>query len=383
MPPPKYPCIVCKTQVKDNDTEGSIKCSVCNRWQHASCSPNLTPAALDFFEATQKTLGFHYWACDGCTIGYAKLNQRIGDLSTKVELLDKAVKANTSSNQATNDKVMEVEKDVESIKVARKQDKQDIIKEAKKAWSTEQRERESRSGNLVLYGLSEAPPHITSGVERKRGDERQAGALFRAIKVTVNMDDVKFAVRLGRLTDEVVDNPRPLRFCFRSQQVREQIFENARNLPRTIFKDVSIVPDLTDQQREEDSELRDEVVRLNENMTTEDQLNWQYRCSGRRGQRVITKLRIRPGHKGGASRPPPQNNQTRPEQPPPPGDLEPEKEKTPAPDSSGDEDFSSEEEQPDQTSRRGKRGRAGSSQGSTPSTSPRARAKKKKTRRRH
>ena len=299
MPNPvKCPCIVCKLHVKNNEPKGSICCSVCARWQHNACCPRLTPAAVEFFDSTHKLLGFHYWACDGCTVGYAKLNQRIGNLTTKVELLDKAVTANTASNKATNDKVEVIEKEVDSIKVARKQDKHDIIKEAKKAWSEEQRERESRKGNIVLYGLPEAPPSVTSGILRKKADENEAGALFRAIKVRVNNDDVKFAVRLGAMTEDIMDNPRPLRLSLRSQQLRECIFENARHLPKTRFNHVSIIPDLTTQQRDEDSELRDEATRLNNEMSAEDSLNWIYRCTGRRGERVIAKLKVRAGPPG-------------------------------------------------------------------------------------
>ena len=295
MPPkePKYPCIICKLQVKNNDPKGSICCSVCDRWQHNACCPRLTPAAVEFFESTHKLLGFHYWACDGCTVGYAKLNQRIGNLTTKVDILDKAVAANTASNKTTSDKVEVIEKAVDSIKVARKQDRQDIVKEAKKAWSAEQRERDSRKDNIVLYGLSEAPPNVTSGVERKKADEMEAGNLFKSIRVRVEEEDVKFANRLGTLSDDAVENPRPLRISFRKQQVRENIFANARLLPKTAYKNVSIVPDLTQQQREEDKEMRDEVDKLNKDLTEDEALNWKFRCTGKRGERVITKLRIR------------------------------------------------------------------------------------------
>lgn len=293
MAPAKFPCIVCKQHIKNNEAKGSISCSVCERWQHTACSPLLTPAALDYFEATHKTLGFHYWACDGCTIGYAKLNQRIGNLTTKVDLLDKAVAENTANNKATSDKVEGIEREVESIKVQRKQDRQDIVKEAKKAWSSEQRERDSRKDNIVLYGLPEPPPDVSSGAERKKIDEKEAGDLFRAIQVKVEVEDVKFATRLGTLTDSAQDNPRPLRMGFRTQQVRENIFAGARLLPKTKYKNVSIVPDLTQQQREEDKELRDEADRLNKEMTRDEALNWTYRCTGKRGERVITKLRTR------------------------------------------------------------------------------------------
>ena len=155
--PGKCPCIFCKLHVKDNERKGSICCSVCARWQHNAYSPLFTLSAIEFFDSTHKLLGFHFWACDGCTIGYAKLNQRIGNLTTKVDLLDKAVSTNTANHKTTSDKVDVIVKDIETIRVERKQDRQDIVSEAKKAWSTEQRERDSRK-NIVLDSLPEAPP---------------------------------------------------------------------------------------------------------------------------------------------------------------------------------------------------------------------------------
>ena len=121
----------------------------------------------------------------------------------------------------------------------------------------------------------------------------EAGNLFKSIRVRVEEEDVKFANRLGTLSDDAVENPRPLRISFRKQQVRENIFANARLLPKTAYKNVSIVPNLTQQQREEDKEMRDEVDKLNKDLTEDEALNWKFRCTGRRGERVITKLRIR------------------------------------------------------------------------------------------
>ena len=68
----------------------------------------------------------------------------------------------------------------------------------------------------------------------------------------MEVEDVNFANRLGTLSNSIVENPRPLKISFRSQQVRENIFANARHLPRTIYKGVSVIPDLTKQQRDKD-----------------------------------------------------------------------------------------------------------------------------------
>ena len=33
----KYPCGICKKEVKDNQGQGSLQCCVCERWIHKAC----------------------------------------------------------------------------------------------------------------------------------------------------------------------------------------------------------------------------------------------------------------------------------------------------------------------------------------------------------
>ena len=117
------------------------------------------------------------------------------------------------------------------------------------------------------------------------------GDLFEALQVDVREEDVKFAARVGKMTDAVATKPRPLKISFRDTRTREQIFANAKNLPRTQFRDVSIVPDLTDLQRQDDKDLFKEAERLNEEMDAEMAENYFYRCIGRRGERTIVRLK--------------------------------------------------------------------------------------------
>ena len=307
MPPAvKNPCIKCQLNVKENEKQGSMSCTVCGRWQHNACSTELTKEVIKFFNDMYEREGHHCWSCNGCNSAFRELHTRIGRIETKMRDMDVQVKDNTLNNTKINDKVQLIEKDVEDLKKSGKADKQDIIAEAKKAWSTEQRERESKKDALLLYGLAEPDLSVKSGVERKIADETQAGKLFKAIGVKVTDDDVKFSVRLGDLTDKVVEEPRPLKISFRKLALREDIFSKARNLQTTKFKDVSIVPDLTKQQRDEDKELRDEADRLNDQLSESDSLNWHYRCIGKRGERIICKLKVsatargrgRGGHRG-------------------------------------------------------------------------------------
>ena len=219
------------------------------------------------------------------------MNKRIRQLENKQIELEKALKTNQEETTRNTGRLDGVEKEMADMKNAAKKDKEDIVKKTTSEWSREMMERESRKGNMVIYGLPEPPADVTAGPERQRRDKTTVGNLFQAMKVDVKNDDVKFAARVGKVTESVNTNPRPLRMSFRDHSIREKVFSGARNLPDTNFHAVSIVPDLTDMQRREDKELFKEAERLNEEMDEDQSENYFYRCVGRRGERTIVKLR--------------------------------------------------------------------------------------------
>ena len=84
-------------------------------------------------------------------------------MEKKQKELEEAVntnKAETSKNTARLDKV---EKEVTDIKRSSKRDKEDAMNQVTSKWSRELMERESRKGNVVVYGLPEPPVAIKSG----------------------------------------------------------------------------------------------------------------------------------------------------------------------------------------------------------------------------
>ena len=228
-----------------------------------------------------------------------------------------------------------MEETLKKTETHRKKDKQDIIKETQAAWSEELRERASRQDNIIIYGLEEARMDIENGGQRQEVDNTTINELFRAIGANINNEDVKYAVRVGKRSPGIIENPRPIKMGFRCKNKREMIFNRAKNIPSTEFKDVSIAPDLTDQQRDEDKALMAEAERKNEERTEEERLNFEFRCQGRRGERTIIRTRIsslrgrgtmrgqggqrgrgaatsraRRGSRGGQTQPPPRRTST-------------------------------------------------------------------------
>ena len=297
MPPkaaPKHPCLACGQNVTSN----SIACSVCNRWTHLACS-GIDQAVLKFFQAQQEDAGTHSWSCKGCNIAYVALNSRIRQVERRQQALEETVKNLEAGQDKTNDRVTYIEESVKKIDDRTRLNKEDIIAAATKQMSMEQREREARKSNVVLYGISEPPLNIKDGNKRQGIDKSTVGDMFDAIGAQITEDDVKFSARIGKMTEAITSKPRPLKLSFRNQKAREHLFDRARNLPKTSFKDVSISPDLTDQQRKEDKELMDETNKLNDE---NDDLNFIYRCIGRRGERTIIKTKNHDNHQHSQTR---------------------------------------------------------------------------------
>ena len=152
---------------------------------------------------------------------------------------------------------------------------------------------DARRNNIVIHNLPEPPNDITSTAMRKEKDRNALMDLMKDIEVNINMDkDIKFSVRPGKVS-ESSSEPRPLLVGFRSQAVRDNILDNARKLKHSdLFSRVSLVPDLTNQQRQEDKELQQEADRLNRDLEAEGNLNYQYRCTGRKGERILVKSKV-------------------------------------------------------------------------------------------
>ena len=123
---------------------------------------------------------------------------------------------------------------------------------------------------MVIYGLNKPPTDVKAGAKRQRLDKQVVAEMFGALKVKVDEEDVKFTARIGKLTESAATNPRPLKLSFRNLKIREDIFNKAKNLPKTKFHALSIVPDLTDQQRQQDKELFAEAEKKNAKMSEED-----------------------------------------------------------------------------------------------------------------
>jgi hypothetical protein len=115
--------------------------------------------------------------------------------------------------------------------------------------------------------------------------------------VTMEEDAVRFCRRVGEKKEE----PRPLVCGFWDARDRNKILRNAWKLEGTDFENVSICPNLTRKQREEEADMRKEADRRNaEELTDEDQAkNLRWAAVGDRSQRFLVKTTAREPRIGG------------------------------------------------------------------------------------
>ena len=291
MPPKKtYPCIICKQNVSDRDTKGSINCCVCDRYTHAGCA-DIDPKVLGWFKQQEQTTGHHFYSCEGCSKAYHRLNTRVADLENRLKKVENNTDKLQLEVEVTRGKADKAETIALEAKQSVKSCKDAAIKESTKAWSSELRERRARENNVIVFGIEELSIPGARPDARKKHDIQEFTSLLEEIGCSIDVDnDIKFIVRVGELKQDA-DNPRPLKIGLRTQEVRENIFEKARNIPDTTYHEVNVVPDLTKMQREEEKELVAEAKKQTEEQDDEDFLVYEFKCMGRKGERVIRRVK--------------------------------------------------------------------------------------------
>ena len=71
--------------------------------------------------------------------------------------------------------------------------------------------------------------------------------------------------------------------------IKKRILSNTRKLANSKFERVSIIPDLTPQQRKEEEEQRKEVDKLNSEPNHDESLNWEWVLVDPPGRRRLIK----------------------------------------------------------------------------------------------
>ena len=285
LPKKQYPCLVCDKYVRGKT--GSGQCNFCNKWVHPVCG-GISKPHLDILIENPSTT----WTCKPC-FGVSSKIKEVQVLALKQEQSRKEIQANKEEIERVKVRMDIVEKKVEEI------DKDAIIKMGNEAVFKEIRERERRKSNLVLHKVPELVGDSVTSRDRRDHDIRKVLEIFEFLQCTVPTEDIKFIYRPG---DKVnLEWPRPVILSLKDPGARHYILAHSSKLANSKFSQISVVPDLTPQQRNEEEGLRKEATKLNAELTEQEAGNWEWVCVGLRSQKRLIKRRIVEGR--GRSRP--------------------------------------------------------------------------------
>ena len=167
----------------------------------------------------------------------------------------------------------------------------------------EWRERESKKRNIVVHNLMEADPAIKSGDDRSKADNLLLTKVLEEMECSVHpVTDIKFFFRLGSKSEKE-NKPRPLLVGLTTTEKKTFILDKVYSSNRTPSEYISVVPDLTKLQRQEEEELRAEAMDKNYKMPPEDFFIWEWRVRGLKGEKVLVKVRRKPDERVPVFRP--------------------------------------------------------------------------------
>jgi hypothetical protein len=182
-----------------------------------------------------------------------KLKETNVESGTKLEKVieDKLVeKVNTPSfadivSQQVNSKFEKVSVDINKV--------QQVLDVTKKM-AEEEKDRESRLNNVIIYRA----PECTSAEDRVKHDKAFCLGLFKdTLEVDMKEEDMKTVFRLGKREDNTC---RPILVQFRDRSTKNHVMESLFKLRNASdkYKNISVSHDMTKNEREECKKLIEE-----------------------------------------------------------------------------------------------------------------------------
>jgi len=134
---------------------------------------------------------------------------------------------------------------------------QQVVDDTKKM-AEEEKDRENRSNNIVIYRV----PECKEGDDRLKHDKALCIELLRdVLEIDSQEEDLKAVFRLGKKGQDQVPNSRPILVQFREKVTKNRVLESLFKLKNAEekFKKVSITQDMTIKERAECKSLVEEA----------------------------------------------------------------------------------------------------------------------------
>ena len=271
----KYPCLSCEAEV--GGKAGAVQCGYCDRWVHPKCG-DISKTLMDILIEQKDVVS---WYCTPCTAVSKKVKKELQNINLKQEEMRVQVEANKDQLSVHKSRLDDHEKKIEAL------DRNKLIQDSNETMMKELQEQNARKNNLVIHQIPEQPVSLTRGGDKRDHDINKVLEIFEFLDCRINKDGIKFIYRPGERSNS--ERPRPVILNLRDPGARNYILANSRLLANSKFEKISIIPDLTPNQRKCEENLRKDAERLNREMEAEESLNWEWLLVGERGQRRLIK----------------------------------------------------------------------------------------------
>ena len=279
----KWPCIKCKNVASKGKGGKGMQCSFCELYCHQHCA-NVSDKLYKHLKE-QDSAGFHFWICVSCKSNSMVFKKQLDQLSKRVDKIEAETTKNMKDITETQAEISKVNKHVDVIEAR----KSDLTETTQDSVFSEISERESKKCNLVLHKVKE-PSNTLKGTEKKDADITKIMKIAATLNQELEKDDIKFCARIGEANDKSTV-PRPLLLGLKTENKKKSLLENAYKLANSDYSHISLVPDLTKRQRDQDSNVHKEAEKKYEEMSEEESLNWMWRATGPRGHQYLVKVR--------------------------------------------------------------------------------------------
>jgi hypothetical protein len=204
--------------------------------------------------------------------------------------IERRLDAVEDTGKKNTEDIVRVEKNMDKLK-------EKLEKKAAKgeeAMYEELREREAKRLNVVIHGMTEPDGNERNGEKRMEWDKKGVEEIFKILELNLTIEDIKFCRRVG----EKGQSPRAMIVGFYTEYARSILLRYAKHLADTEYEDVSVMPDLTRRQRQEESSMQEEADRRNEEDLTEEDVskNLCWKVVGQRGEKRLIKGYNREGN---------------------------------------------------------------------------------------
>ena len=227
-------CAKCKELLHDEQ----ISCEICNHWFHKKCS-GLSNADFCYLVGTDDSVG---WFCPHCRQEKSTtkgLEMKMDEMMTMVRSFgDRLILAESGESPRLREHIQEV-----------------VKKEIKTAME-EKDEHDKRMLNLVIVNIPESGKDTME--EKKEHDVERVIEVLKSTGLDAGeLKEVTNVFRLGK--DQ--GRTRPIRISVRKLETKDKILQNVRqiNTNKNASERVYVNKDLTQNEREEEKILRDEL----------------------------------------------------------------------------------------------------------------------------